>query len=126
VLKLPERPKQVYEMEQRAKERKDRRDHLKSQYIEKVNKQAEEKKLAVIQAEEQRKKKILDEKEMKRQAKAEEAKKKEEERLEIEREQQRITEAREYYKRGIIIKYVLIPLAKNVEMVKDKEFFADV
>jgi hypothetical protein len=63
---------------------------------------------------------------MKRQAKVEEAKKKEEERLEIEREQQRITEAREYYKRGIIIKYVLIPLAKNVEMVKDKEFFADV
>lgn len=52
--------------------------------------------------------------------------KKEEERLEIEREQQRIKEAREYYKRGIIIKYVLIPLAKNVEIVKDKEFFADV
>jgi hypothetical protein len=63
---------------------------------------------------------------MKRQVKAEEAKKKEEERLEIEREQQRIKEAREYYKRGIIIKYVLIPLAKNVEIVKDKEFFADV
>jgi hypothetical protein len=63
---------------------------------------------------------------MKRQARAEEAKRKEEERVEIEREQQRITEAREYYKRGIIIKYVLIPLAKNVEMVKDKEFFADV
>ena len=63
---------------------------------------------------------------MKKQVKAEEAKKKEEERLEIEREQQRIKEAREYYKRGIIIKYVLIPLAKNVEIVKDKEFFADV
>jgi hypothetical protein len=46
-------------MEQRAKERKDRRDLLKSQYIEKVTKQAEEKKLAVLQAEEQRKKKIL-------------------------------------------------------------------
>jgi hypothetical protein len=63
---------------------------------------------------------------MKRQVKAEEAKKKEEERLEIEREQQRIKEARESYKRGIIIKFVLIPLAKNVEIVKDKEFFADV
>ena len=63
---------------------------------------------------------------MKRQVKAEEAKKKEEEILEIEGEQQRIKEAREYYKRGIIIKYVLIPLAKNVEIVKDKEFFADV
>jgi hypothetical protein len=63
---------------------------------------------------------------MKRQVKVEEAKKKEEERLEIEREQQRIKEAREYYKRGIIIKFVLIPLAKNVEIVKDKEFFADV
>jgi len=35
-------------MEQRAKERKDRRDLLKSQYIEKVTKQAEEKKLAVL------------------------------------------------------------------------------
>ena len=55
----------------------------------------------------------------------EEARKKEEERLEAERELQRIQEAREYYKRGLIIKYVIIPLAKNVEMVKDKEFFAD-
>ncbi len=54
-------------MEQRAKERKDRRDQLKSHYIEKLNKQAEEKKLAVLQAEEQRKKKLLDEKEVKRQ-----------------------------------------------------------
>ena len=80
----------------------------------------------MIQAEEQRKKKILDEKEMKRQIKAEEARKKEEEKQEIEREQLRLKEAREYYKRGIIIKYVLIPLAKNVEIAKDKEFFADV
>ena len=63
---------------------------------------------------------------MKRQIKAEEARKKEEEKQEIEREQLRLKEAREYYKRGIIIKYVIIPLAKNVEIVKDKEFFADV
>lgn len=63
---------------------------------------------------------------MKRQLKAEEERKKEEERKETERELQRIKEAREYYKRGIIIKYVLIPLSKNVEIAKDKEFFADV
>ncbi len=49
---------------------------------------------------------------MKRQLKAKEERKKEEERKETERELQRIKEAREYYKRGIIIKYVLIPLSK--------------
>jgi hypothetical protein len=124
-LKLPERPKHILEMEERAKQRKDKRDLLKQQYVEKINKQAEEKKLAVVKAEEERKKKLLDEREMKKQMKAEEARKREEAERELEREQERIREAREYYKRGLIIKYVIIPLAKNVEKAKDKEFFAD-
>lgn len=48
----------------------------------------------------------------------EEAKKKEEERLELEREKQRLQEARDYYKRGLMIKYGIIPLSKNVEMAQ--------
>jgi hypothetical protein len=65
-LKLPERPRHVLEMEERAKERKDKRDQLKLQYVEKINKEAEDKKQVVLRAEEERKKKILDEREMKK------------------------------------------------------------
>ena len=65
-LKLPERPKHILEMEERAKARKEKRELLKLQYVEKINKEAEEKKQVVLRAEEERKKKLVDEREMKK------------------------------------------------------------
>lgn len=42
-----------------------------------------------------------------------------------ERERERLQEAREYYKRGLLIKYGIVPLARNVEMVREAELKAD-
>ena len=56
--KLPERPKHVLEMEQRAKERKDKREQLKQAYEEKQRKADEERRLALAKMEEERRRKV--------------------------------------------------------------------
>jgi hypothetical protein len=43
----------------------------------------------------------------------------------MERERLRLEEARAYYRRGLMIKYGIIGLAKNVEMAREKEQRAD-
>ena len=70
-LKLPERPKHVLEMEERAKSRKDKRDQLKKTYEEKQKKIEEERRAAEAKKEEERRKKLADEKEAKRAGKME-------------------------------------------------------
>ena len=51
--------------------------------------------------------------------------KKEEEKAELERERARIEEARDYYRRGLLIKYGFVPFARNVERTREAEFQAD-
>ncbi len=58
---------------------------------------------------------------MKKQVKIEEAKRRAEEQLLIDEMNRRIDEARAYYRRGLIIKYGLIPFSNNVSMNKAKE-----
>lgn len=110
----------MLEMEQRAKERKDRREQLRQAYEEKQRKADEERRQAEARREDERKKVVLQEKEAKKALKSEELRRKEQERAELEREKARIHEARQYYKRGLMIKYGIIPLLKNVETEKEE------
>lgn len=104
----------------RAKERKDKREQLKQAYDEKQRKAEEEKKQAEARKEEERKKKLQQDKDLKKQAKLEDAKRKEDEAAELENERIRIHEARQYYKRGLMIRYGIIPLLKNIEIEKQE------
>ena len=107
-------------MELRAKERKDKREQLKQTYEEKQRKAEEERKQVEARKEEERKKKLQLDKDLKKQAKLEEEKRKEEEAAELESEKIRIHEARQYYRRGLMIKYGIIPLLRNIELEKQE------
>jgi hypothetical protein len=125
VLKPVQRPQIVKDMEMRAKQRQDRRAEMKREQQEKERIRLEERRREEAAKEEERKKKAEEEKQAKRAVKEEEAKKKEEEKRELEREKKRLDEAREYYKRGLMIKYGLVPLGKNVERAREAEYQAD-
>eukprot|EP00347_Sterkiella_histriomuscorum_P024200 403331963 len=115
-----ERPKHVLEMEQRAKERKDKRDQLDKIYQEKRQKQEEEKIQAMLKIEEEKKKKIQQEREAKIMRKKEEMQKLEEAKKLQELEQLKLKNAREYYNRGLMIKYVMLPLGQLVDLAQNK------
>ncbi len=70
--------------------------------------------------EEERKKKLQEEREAHRAKKREEQKKAEEARKEKEVEQLKLKNAREYYNRSIMIKYMLLPLGNLLEEKRHK------
>lgn len=108
-------------MELRAKERKEKRDQLDKIYEEKKKKAEEEKRQVELRKEEDKRKKIQEEREIKIQKKKEEAKRLEQIQKEQDILEAKINNAREYYKRGLMIKYVILPLTRIVEMRKAKE-----
>ena len=62
---------------------------------------------------------------IKRSQKEEEARLKEEKERERKEEERRIEEARQYYRRGLMIKYGVVPLCRNVERTREAEMTAD-
>lgn len=50
---------------------------------------------------------------------------KEEKERERKEEEKRIEEAREYYRRGLMIKYGIVPMCKMVEAAREAEMVAD-
>jgi hypothetical protein len=61
----------------------------------------------------------------KKAVKEEEMRVKEEREREAREESKRIEEARQYYRRGLMIKYGMVPLCKEVERVREAEMAAD-
>jgi ribulose-5-phosphate 4-epimerase/fuculose-1-phosphate aldolase len=75
--------------------------------------------------EEERARKIKEEKDAVRRRKLEDQRLKEEAKAAAERERLRLQEAREYYQRGLLIKYGMVALGKNVESARMLEEAAD-
>lgn len=98
---------------------------MKRAQDEKAREREEERRREDEAREEERRKRAIEEKEAKRAVKEEEARRKEEEKRQIEREKKRMEEAREYYKRGLMIRYGMVPLGKNVERAREAECQAD-
>lgn len=69
--------------------------------------------------------KIKEEKDHKRALKLEELRKQEEAKQLLEREKQRLQEARDYYNRSLLIKYGIWAFAKNVERARMLEEAAE-
>ena len=61
----------------------------------------------------------------KRTVKEEEARLREERDRERQEEERRIEEARQYYRRGLLIRYGIVPLCRAVEATRDMEVAAD-
>ncbi|CDW77766.1 UNKNOWN [Stylonychia lemnae] len=120
-----ERPKHVIEMEIRAKDRKNKRQELDKVYEEKRKKAEEDKRLEELKKEEEKKKKLQDERDQKRARIREANQKIEEEKKQKEVEFLKLKNAKEYYNRGLIIKYVILPLSKLVDLASEKALKAD-
>ena len=119
------RPKQVIEMEARAKLRQQKREELQQIYEEKKRIQEEERLQKQKEEEMAALQKMADEKEQRRQAKMEEMRQKEEARREREQELGRIQAAREYFELSLLRKYILGTFQKLIALKRQRISRAD-
>ena len=121
VLKVQEKPRQVIVMEERAAQRKEKRELLKQRYEEKRQAEINLKKEQEAQKEEEFRLAKEGEKEAKKQVKIDEARKKEVLREQAEDLKMKMIAAEQYYDQQILIKYGIIPLANLMVMARYKQ-----
>ena len=108
-------------MEERAKQRKEKRELLKQRYEEKRQAELALKKEQEAKKEEEYRQRLEAEKEAKKQAKLEEARRKEQTKEQAEELRIKMIAAAQYYDQQLLIKYGIIPLANLMVIARYKE-----